>query len=222
MSGTSIGLDAALSTYVQRVGTREHGILGELRERTAALHGEWAIMQIAPEQGQLMALLAQLIGCRRYLEIGTFTGYSALVMALAMPNDGQIVCCDVSEDYTALAREYWQKAGVAHKVTLRIAPALETLHDLLAEGHAQQFDIAFIDADKSNYDGYYERCLELIRPNGLILIDNVLWSGYVADEMKTDATTQKLRALNAKIAADDRVDVSMVPIADGLTLARKR
>jgi predicted O-methyltransferase YrrM len=178
-------------------------------------------MQISPEQGQFMALLVKLIGAKKTLEVGVFTGYSSLVVALALPADGKIVACDVSEEYTSVARRYWQQAGVADKIDLHIAPALETLDKLLTAGEAETFDFAFIDADKSNYDNYYERSLELIRPGGLIAIDNVLWSGKVADTEIQDNQTNKIRALNRKLHEDSRITLSLVPIADGLTLAMK-
>ncbi len=179
-------------------------------------------MQIAPEQGQFMALLIQLIGATKTLEIGVFTGYSSLCVALALPPTGKIVACDVSEEYTAIARRYWQKAGVTDKIDLRLAPALETLDQLLASGQAETFDFAFIDADKENYDHYYERSLQLVRPGGLIAIDNVLWFGQVADPQVQDNNTLALRALNDKLHHDERVTLSLVPIGDGLTLALKR
>jgi predicted O-methyltransferase YrrM len=178
-------------------------------------------MQISPEQGQFMALLVKLIGAKKTLEVGVFTGYSSLVVALALPADGKIVACDVSEEYTSVARRYWQQAGVADKIDLHIAPALETLDNLLTAGERETFDFAFIDADKGNYDNYYERCLELIRPGGLIAIDNVLWSGKVADTEIQDNQTNKIRALNRKLHEDSRITLSLVPIADGLTLAMK-
>ncbi len=179
-------------------------------------------MQIAPEQGQFMALLIQLIGATKTLEIGVFTGYSSLCVALTLPPTGKIVACDVSEEFTAIARRYWQTAGVADKIDLRLAPALETLDQLLASGQAETFDFAFIDADKENYDRYYERSLQLVRPGGLIAIDNVLWSGEVADPQVHDNNTLAIRALNDKLHHDERVTLSLVPIADGLTLALKR
>jgi predicted O-methyltransferase YrrM len=178
-------------------------------------------MQISPEQGQFMSLLVQLIGAKKALEIGVFTGYSSLVVALALPPEGKMVACDVSEEYTSIARRYWEQAGVADKIDLRIAPAIATLDKLIAAGETDTFDFAFIDADKSSYDDYYERALKLIRPGGLIAIDNVLWSGLVADSKIQDNRTKKIRALNEKIHQDERVTISMVPIADGLTLARK-
>jgi caffeoyl-CoA O-methyltransferase len=179
-------------------------------------------MQIAPEQGQFMALLVQLLGARRTLEVGVFTGYSSLAVALALPADGTIVACDVNEEFTAVARRYWKEAGVENMIDLRLKPALETLRELLAERRQGTFDMAFIDADKSNYEGYYESAIELVRPGGLILIDNVLWSGRVADPANDDADTKALRALNKKLLTDSRVSLSMLPVADGLTLALKR
>ena len=209
-----------LYAYLQSVSVREPEILTELRHETA--QHPMAGMQISPEQGQLMALLVQLIGATKTLEVGVFTGYSSLVVALALPPDGKIIACDVSEEYTAIARRYWQKAEVADKIDLRIAPALETLDRLLAEGQANTFDFAFIDADKSSYDDYYERALQLVRVGGLIAIDNVLWSGAVADPAITNTSTEKIRALNQKLHQDDRITLSLIPIADGLTLALKR
>lgn len=179
-------------------------------------------MQISPDQGQFMALLARLIGARRAIEIGTFTGYSALAVALALPEDGRLICCDINAETTALARRFWAEAGVAAKIDLRIAPATETLDALLAAGEAGRFDMVFIDADKTAYDGYYERALGLLRAGGLVVIDNVLWDGAVADPRETGASTRALRALNAKIRDDQRVDASLVAIGDGVTLARKR
>ncbi len=192
----------------------------ELREETAALPNH--NMQIAPEQGQFMAFLVKLLGARRALEVGVFTGYSSLAVALALPEDGRVAACDVSEEFTAVARKYWQKAGVAHKIRLHLAPAAQTLARFLDEGRAGQYDFAFIDADKPNYDTYYEQCLQLIRPGGLIAIDNVLWDGKAADTAVTDPDTQAIRALNQKLRRDERVDLSLVPIGDGLTLLRKR
>lgn len=179
-------------------------------------------MQISPEQGQFMAFLARLTGARRVVEVGTFTGYSALTVALALPADGRLVACDVSAEWTAIGRRYWEEAGVADKIDMRLAPALETLDALLTDGHADTFDMAFIDADKENYGAYYERCLRLIRPGGLIMVDNVLWGGSVADPDRDDGDTNAIRALNRALRDDDRVDFSLVPIGDGLSLARKR
>jgi predicted O-methyltransferase YrrM len=178
-------------------------------------------MQISPEQGRFMALLVRLMGARRTLEVGVFTGYSALSVALALPPEGRIVACDISEEWSAMARRHWEKAGVAHKIDLRIAPALETLDTLIAEG-AAPFDFAFIDADKSNYLGYYERALALVRPGGLIAVDNTLWSGAVADPGNDDRDTRAIRAFNDALHADPRVETAMLPIGDGLSLALKR
>jgi predicted O-methyltransferase YrrM len=216
----SIGLSAKLHDYILSVSLREPELLRQLREETAKL--PLAGMQIAPDQGQFMALLVRLTGAKSYLEVGTFTGYSALAVALALPPDGRVLACDINPETTAVAQRYWATAGVASKIELRLAPALDTLDKLLAQGQAGRFDLAFIDADKENYDGYYERTLRLVRPGGLILIDNVLWDGAVVDSKKNDADTKALRALNKKLRDDERVDLSMLPLADGLTLARKR
>lgn len=220
MSKQTLGLDNQLYDYLLSVSLREPDILRQLREETARY--PMARMQIAPEQGQFMTLLVQLLGATKTLEVGVFTGYSSLCVALALPPNGKIVACDVSEEYTAIARRYWEAAGVADKIDLRLAPALETLDELLAAGQAETFDFAFIDADKGNYERYYERSLQLIRPGGLIAIDNVLWSGRVADPQEQGNNTQALRALNEKLHDDERITLSMVPIADGLTLALKR
>jgi caffeoyl-CoA O-methyltransferase len=180
-------------------------------------------MQMAPEQGQFLALLAKLIGARRAIEVGVFTGYSALAVALALPEDGRLLACDVSDEWTAIGRRYWQAAGVVHKIELRIAPAQETLAPLAADRRQHDsFDFAFIDADKNNYDAYYELCLQLVRPGGLIIVDNVLWNGAVIDPERQDEDTLAIRALNEKICSDSRVDLSLVPIGDGMTVARKR
>lgn len=181
-----------------------------------------AIMQVSPEQGQFMGLLIELIGARRAIEVGTFTGYSALAIALALPDDGQFIACDINDDYTRIGQPFWEQAGVAGKIDLRLAPALDTLDGLLADGEATRFDFAFIDADKGNYDAYYERCLELVRKGGLIAIDNVLWDGKVANPDIQDADTSAIRALNKKLKGDPRVSISMLTIGDGLTLACKR
>ncbi len=202
------------------VSLREPPLLLALREETSELTQR--SMQISPEQGQFMALLARLIGARRCLEVGVFTGYSSLATALALPDDGRIVACDVSEEWTAVARRYWKEAGVAHKIELRLAPATETLDALLAQGQAGTFDFAFIDADKTNYLAYYERTLALLRTGGLVLVDNTLWSGRVADPEVADADTVALRHFNEVLHRDERVDLSLLPLGDGLTLARKR
>jgi caffeoyl-CoA O-methyltransferase len=215
-----ITLTDELLAYLREVSLREPDALRKLREETAKL--PMAGMQISPDQGQFMALLVRLIGARRCLEIGTFTGYSALAVALALPADGRVVCCDVSEEYTAVARRAWASAGVVGKIDLHLAPARVTLDKLRAEGRRGSFDFAFIDADKENYDHYYEAALELVRIGGVIAIDNVLWSGAVIDPKKQDADTKALRALNRKLRDDQRVDISMLPLGDGLTLARIR
>lgn len=220
MSTTSIGLGDDLQAYLREVGVREHPVLARLREDTARLP-EFG-MQSSPEAGALLGLLVRLIGARRIVEVGTFTGYSSTAMALALPNDGRIVCCDVSEGWTNRAREAWAAAGVADRVTLRLGPALESLDAMLAAGEGGTYEMAFIDANKDGYLDYYERALRLLRPGGLVAVDNVLWSGRVADPSVTDASTVTIRELNATIAADERVDHVMVPIADGITLARVR
>jgi predicted O-methyltransferase YrrM len=220
MSNRSIMLTDSLYEYMSDVSLRESPLLLALREETSELTQR--SMQISPEQGQFMALLARLIGARRCLEVGVFTGYSSLATALALPDDGRVVACDVSEEWTAVARRYWQRAGVEHKIDLRLAPASETLDALVAEGQGGTFDFAFIDADKTNYLAYYERTLVLLRTGGLVLIDNTLWSGRVADPEVADADTVALRHFNEVLHRDERVDLSLLPLGDGLTLARKR
>jgi len=220
MTKQTTGLEKNLTDYIQSISLREPDILKQLREETAKL--SMARMQISPEQGQLMALLVQLMGAKKTLEIGVFTGYSALAVALVLPNDGKVIACEISEEYTAIAKDFWGRAGVSEKIDLRIAPALETLEKLITEGEAGSFDLAFIDADKRNYENYYERALALLRPGGLILIDNVLWSGKVADPTITDKQTQAIREFNQKLHQDSRINLSVVAIADGLTLALKR
>ena len=220
MSNRSISLTDSLYEYLLAVSLREPDLLRQLRQETAT--DPLARMQISPEQGQFMGLLARLMGARRCLEIGVFTGYSSLALALALPDDARIVACDVSEEWTSVARRYWAAAGVAHKIDLRLAPALETMTGLLAAGEAGRFDFAFLDADKENYPSYYELALELLRPGGLLVADNTLWSGRVADPANTEATTEALRRFNEQLHRDERVDLSLVPIGDGLTLARKR
>ena len=219
MSSRSIGLSEALREYLLEVSVRECDAQRRLREETSAL--AWAGMQISPEQGQLMRMLVHLIGARRVIEIGVFTGYSALSVALALPEDGELIACDVNEEWTAVARRYWALAGVDSKIRLRLAPAGETLDALLAEGRAGEFDLAFIDADKVSYERYFEGCLALLRPGGLVLIDNVLWSGAVIDPEDCSEDTRAIRSLNAKLGDDPRVEICMLPIGDGLTLARK-
>lgn len=209
-----------LYEYSLAIGLREPDVFRELREETGKLaDGE---MQIAPELGPLLAMLVQMLGTKNCLEIGTFTGYSSLWVASALPVDGKLICCDVSEEFTALARKYWTKAGMAEKIDLRLAPAMVTLQQLQSEGKCNTFDYAFIDADKSNYDAYYEACLQLVRPGGLIAIDNTLWDGKVADGTVNDSDTVAIRILNAKIYNDSRVSLCFLPMADGLTLALKR
>ena len=220
MSSRTIVLNDALYEYLLSVSLREPDVLCRLREETAKMHQH--NMQISPEQGQFMALLVELTGARKCLEVGTFTGYSTLSLALALPEDGQIVACDISEEFTSRAKPYWQKAGVAGKIDLRLGPALETLDALIADGESGAFDFAFIDADKVNYQGYFQRALDLIRRGGLILVDNVLWSGAVVDPARDDEDTEAIRAFNQARAGDPRISLSLVPIGDGLTLARKR
>jgi predicted O-methyltransferase YrrM len=220
MSNGSIGLDEALNGYLVEAGVREHPVLSELRRETAKLPN--AGMQIAPEEGALLAMLVRLLPAQRILEVGTFTGYSSTAMALALADGGGVTCCDVSREWTDIARRAWTDAGVADRMDLRLGPAVTTLDELLGAGEAGSYDLAFIDADKASYDAYYERALQLVRSGGLIAIDNVLWSGRVADDSVQDDDTNAIRALNAKIATDERVDVVMVPIADGVTLARVR
>ncbi|MGI0494385.1 class I SAM-dependent methyltransferase [Alkalinema pantanalense CENA528] len=220
MFKNALGLQESLYEYILAHSLQEPEVLMQLRQETA--NHPQARMQISPEQGQLMSLLVQLMGAKRAIEIGVFTGYSSLVVALALPPEGKLIACDVSEDYTAIARRYWATAGVADKIDLRIAPAVETLDQLLAEGHAESFDFAFIDADKGNYQNYYDRVVQLVRSGGLIAVDNVLWSGRVADAKSTDKIVQTIRSFNQRVAQDDRVQVSILPIGDGLTLALKR
>ncbi len=219
MTAKSAFVDQAIQRYIIDAVVREDPRLRALREETAARPN--SRMAIGPEQGQLMTLLARTIGARRYLEIGVFTGYSSLAMALALPGDGAIVACDVSEEFTSVARRHWQAAGVEHKIDLRIAPALETLARLRDEG-AEPFDMAFIDADKENVGAYYERALELVRPGGLILVDNVLWGGSVVDPSDRDPDTVALRDVSAKAGRDERVDATLLPVCDGILVARKR
>lgn len=216
----SIALSDALVDYVNRVGVREHPALTKCREETHARVKDWSVMQIGPDQGAFMALMVQLTGATRILEVGTFTGYSSLAMALALPHDGRIVACDVSEEWTGLARGFWEEAGVAAKIDLRLAPAKETLTAML--GAEDPFDLAFIDADKVNYDVYYEAALKLLKPGGLVLLDNMLWSGAVVDESNTGDDTLAIRALNEKIHDDERVDTCLASIGDGIMMARKR
>lgn len=220
MANQTLGLEAQLYNYLLAVSLREIEVLAQLRQATAASQ-PMSQMQIAPEQGQFMALLVQLIGAQKTLDIGVFTGYSALVVALALPQGGKVVACEMNQEYAEFARRWWLKAGVIDKINLHLAPAQDTLALLIAKGEVNSFDFAFIDADKSNYDAYYEQTLQLVRPGGLIAIDNVLWSGRVADSNIQDNRTNKIRAFNQKLHQDKRINLSLVPIADGLTLARK-
>ena len=221
MSRRTLTLDDRLHDYVL-AHNREHAELAKLRAATAS-HPR-ANMQISPEQGALLQMLVRLTGARRTIEIGVFTGYSALAVALALPAEGRILACDVSDEYTSVARPYWERAGVVPKIELVLAPALQTLDARLKTGEAGRYDFAFIDADKANYDGYYERCLQLLRTGGLVAFDNVLWSGRVAQpvDAAADPDTAALQALNTKLQRDERIDLALLPIGDGLTLARKR
>jgi caffeoyl-CoA O-methyltransferase len=220
MTDRRLQITDEIHRYLVEHSVREPEVLARLRAATASL--PQAQMQIGPEQGQLMALLARLIGAKRCIEIGVFTGYSSLAVALALPEDGRILACDVSEEWTAIARRFWREAGVEHKIELKLQPAVRTLEQLLAAGEAGRYDFAFIDADKPAYDTYYELLLKLLRPGGLIALDNTLWSGHVADSADRDPNTVALRALNDKLHRDERVDLSLLPVGDGLTLARKR
>ncbi len=220
MSNKTFTLPDDLYDYLLSVSLREDELLRQLRRETAT--DAMSRMQVAPEQGQLLALLAQLMGARRALEVGVYTGYSSLCVARALPGDGRLVACDISESWTAVAQRYWRQAGVAERIDLRIAPALETLDSLLQSDEAGRFDFAFIDADKENYLVYYERALALLRPGGLIAIDNTLWSGSVIDPSCQDAETRAIRAFNRALHTDDRVHLSLLPVADGVTLALKR
>ena len=216
----NVQLTDTLYQYILDHSVREPAVLRELHEETAPM--KHAGMQIGADQGQFMGLLAKLVGAKRCIEIGVFTGYSSISVALALPPDGRIIACDVSEEWTSVARKYWEKAGVDKKIELRLGPAVQTLDGLLAKGEAGKFDFVFIDADKGNYLNYYERCLKLVRVGGLMLFDNTLWSGEVANPENQKEDTVALRALNDALHRDERVDVSLLPIGDGLTLARKR
>ena len=220
MARCSIGLDPALHAYLLRVSLRDSAVKARLRAETGDL--DWGCMQVAPEEGQFLGFLASLLGARRVVEIGTFTGYSTLCLAEALPADGQIVTCDIDDAAAARARPAWTEADVAARITFRSGPGVASLDALLAEGDAESFDLAFIDADKESYDAYYERCLRLVRQGGVIAIDNVLWGGSVVDPAKTDSATEAIRTLNQKLHTDNRIDLSMLPLGDGVTLCRKR
>jgi len=220
MSSKTLGLSDELSAYLQQVSLRDSELLARLRDETSGM--PMAGMQVSAEQGQFMQLLVKALGIRRAIEIGVYTGYSSLCVALAMPDDGRIIACDISEEWTLVARRYWEEAGVAHKIELRLAPALETLDVMLENELNNSFDFAFIDADKTSYKDYYERALALIRPGGLIAIDNTLWNGAVVDESNQTDDTRAIREFNTLVHADERVDISLLPIGDGLTLALKR
>ncbi|MBH8613347.1 class I SAM-dependent methyltransferase [Pseudomonas mohnii] len=220
MTARTLNLDDSLYHYLLDVSLRETPLLKRLRDETQAL--PMARWQVAPEQGQFLALLVKLTGARRLLEIGTFTGYSALCMAAALPDDGSMICCDIPGDYNATARRYWREAGLAERIDLRLAPALETLAELERQGQGGQFDLVFIDADKANYPSYLEHALRLLRVGGLAVFDNTLWSGRVLEEHPQSADTRAIQALNRALKDDSRVDLSMLPLGDGLTLCRKR
>jgi caffeoyl-CoA O-methyltransferase len=220
MSNRTLALTDVVHQYLLRETLREPPALARLRQET--MEHPMSRMQIAPEQGQLMQLLCELVGARRAIEVGVFTGYSSACVAQVLPPDGKLVACDVSEEWTNIARRYWKELGVDDRIELHLRPAVQTLDDLMDKGGISSFDFAFIDADKTNYDVYYEKCLLLLRPGGLIAVDNTLWSGDVADPKNQEPDTVAIRALNTKVRADERVTMSLVPIGDGLLLARKR
>ena len=219
MSIQTLQMTDELNDYLLKFGVRDDDLLRSLREETA--RDPMAQMQISPEQGQFLYLLVKMLGARNILEVGTFTGYSALNIARALPVDGRLICCDVSDEWTRIARRYWKRGGQDHKIDLKLAPAAETLKSLLEDGKQRTFDFAFIDADKENYDTYYELCLKLMRPGGVIAFDNVLWSGAVAKPANNSESTVAIKALNRKLHDDCRIELSLLPIGDGLTLARK-
>jgi len=220
MSKRTLDLSDKVYDYLLNHSLREPELLAELRRETSQL--EMSIMQISPEQGQFMSLLVKVLGVKRAIEVGVYTGYSSLSVAMAMPSDGELIVCDTNEEWTNIASRYWARAGLSERITLMLAPALDTLKSLIKSGQAGQFDFAFIDADKTNYKNYYDCCLELIRPGGMIAIDNVLWDGAVADDTDDSEDTQAIRELNDYIHQDQRVDLSMLPIGDGLSLVRRR
>jgi predicted O-methyltransferase YrrM len=220
MTNKTIGLSDELQEYVVQVGAREPEVLARLRAETASIP-EYG-MQVSADEGAFLAMLVELMGARRCIEVGTFTGYSSTAVALSLPPDGRLTCCDVSEEWTAVARRYWAEAGVTDKIDLRLAPAVETLDDLIAAGGEGTYDFAFVDADKPGYAAYYERLLRLVRPGGLIAFDNTLWDGRVVDPDADDPDTVAIRELNTMLADDERVSLCLLPIADGVTLARRR
>ena len=220
MSNRTIAITESIYQYLCDHSLREDKVLVDLRNYTFSM--EERVMQIAPKQGQFMQILVKLIGAKNTIEVGVFTGYSSLAIALALPEDGRIVACDVNPQYTSVAEKFWVSGGVREKIDLRIGPAKDTLSELINDGLTGTFDFAFIDADKVNYNHYFERCLELIRPGGLITIDNVLWGGTVSNDSINDVDTNSIRALNDKLHQDERIELSLVPIGDGLTLAMKR
>ncbi|HVV69257.1 MAG TPA: class I SAM-dependent methyltransferase [Gammaproteobacteria bacterium] len=220
MSNLTINLTPQLYSYLQSTSLREPEILKQLREETAAL--PQGRMQISPEQGQFMRLLVEILNARKTVEIGVFTGYSALCTALSLPPEGKLIACDVNKEWTDIAQRYWQKAGIAQKIKLKLKPALDTLAELIHQGEANSFDFIFIDADKQNYKNYYEFALQLLRPGGLVAVDNVLWSGKVADPTIQDASTISIREFNGHLLQDPRITLSLLPLGDGLSLARKR
>lgn len=216
----TINLTPEVYQYLVNHSVREPAILSELRVETHKLSD--SRMQISPEQGQFMALLMEILGAKKTLDIGTFTGYSALAVALALPKDGKVFAFDLSDEWTSIARQFWQRSGAGDKIELKLGPAQESLQQLIDSGQSGTFDFAFIDADKANYDHYYEQAMQLVRAGGIIAIDNVLWGGKVADPDENDESTRAIRRLNTKVLNDERVNISMLPIGDGLTLARKR
>ncbi len=219
MSSTNYLFDDGIYDYLKAVSLREPPLLKRLREETANLPG--AIMQVAPDQGQFMALMVKLTGVKKAIELGVYTGYSSLAVALVLPPEGRIIACDIDDEYTNIAKRYWDEAGVAEKIDLRIGPALDTLNELLAAGEAGSYDFAFIDADKIQYAEYYERCLELLRVGGLILVDNIFQQGKVVDNSNANESVRAICAFNKKLLKDARVDISLIPMSDGITLARK-
>jgi predicted O-methyltransferase YrrM len=220
LNNRSLNLDDNLYQYLLDISVKEHPVLRALREETYKSGEE--NFQSSPEQAQFMAFLVKLLNVEKMLEIGVFKGYSTLAFALALPESGKVFACDNNKEWTDIGSHYWQKAGIDHKINLYLAPALETMNDLIAQGHSNSFDLAFIDADKRNYDSYYEYSLKLVKPGGLILIDNTLWYGKVAEPSINDKQTLSIRNLNEKLKDDTRVDISMLPIRDGLTLVRKK